>query len=195
MGTTLLLVRHGVTGANKENRFAGRSPEPLHPEGIAQSRRLGAELRHRGVGLIVAGPLPRTRQTAELIGAALGAAISVDEGLNEILIPHWDGLAKEAIRRQFGAEYPTWLAQPADFALQGCETIAQVQERAVAAAEQIFSSHQGRTVLAVSHLIVLRALILHYQNRPIREFRAVKVENGQVVALVREQEEGTTVVL
>lgn len=185
MQTTIYLIRHGVTAANKENIFAGRTPEPLHAEGRAQLAEVGRVLAPAGIGKIFCGPLPRTRQSAELLAAALGAEVSVEDGLDEIAIPHWDGLSKEEIRRRFGAEYPTWLESPAAFAVAGCETIAGVQRRAVATVERIFGECAGRNSLVVSHLIVIRSLLLHYLGKPIDGFRSLKVGNAQVVSLER----------
>lgn len=195
MKTTVYLIRHGVTAANKHDVFAGRTQEPLHPEGVAQLAEVGERLADRGISRIFCGPLTRTRQSAGIMGELLAAPVAVAEALNEISIPHWDGLSKETIRARFGAEYPTWLADPAGFHVPGCETIAGVQHRAVAWLETALRDHPGRNLLAVSHLIVIRALLLHYLARPIAEFRAIKVGNAQVATLVRDGQGGTALEL
>lgn len=193
MDTILYLIRHGVTGANKENRFAGRTAEPLHPDGIAQIQQVGKQLQDRNISRIFAGPLPRTKQTAEIISDIIDAPTTFADGLTEILIPHWDGLTKEAIRRDFGPEYPTWLDNPAAFSAQGCETLAAVQQRAVRCIERIFSENANKNILVVSHLVALRCLILHYKNMPINDYRSIKVSNGEIIRLER-TESGTSVV-
>ena len=190
MATIIYLTRHGVTAANKENIFAGRTTEPLHSEGVAQLMAVGRILaRQGGIKKIFCGPLPRTRQSAELAATLLTTQGTIPvvskEGLNEIYIPHWDGLSKEEIRKRFGPEYPLWLEDPAGFTVPGCETIGQVQARAVACLEEIFQSCAGEKVLVVSHLIVIRSLLLHYLAKPLADFRAIKVDNAQLVMLVR----------
>ncbi|MDP2003445.1 MAG: histidine phosphatase family protein [Desulfurivibrionaceae bacterium] len=193
MKTTIYLLRHGLTAANKNDVFAGRTQEPLHPEGESQMAAVGRMLAGRGIGRIFCGPLPRTRQSAGIVGEVLDVPIVTDEALNEISIPHWDGVTKEAIRARFGEEYPTWLADPDGFRLPGCETIAEVQGRAVACVESLFREYSGQNLLVVSHLIVVRALLLHYLARPIGDFRAIKVGNGQVARLMRDDFAGVTV--
>lgn len=193
MKTTIYLIRHGLTAANKNDVFAGRTQEPLHPEGEAQLAEVGRVLAGLGIGMIFCGPLARTRQSAEIVGDLLCVEVTADEALNEISIPHWDGLTKEAIRAKFGEEYPTWLADPAGFCVEGCETIAEVQGRAVACVEALFREYCGQSLLVVSHLIVVRALLLHYLARPIADFRAIKVSNAQVARLVRDDSGGVTV--
>jgi len=191
---TIHLIRHGVTGANKEKRFAGRSDEPLHPDGIEQIRGLAARLEGKGIGRIVSGPLPRTRQSGEIIGDILGVAVTCNDAFNEIFLPHWDNLTKTEIRARFGDEYPTWLADPAGFRVTGCETIAGVQQRAVRGMEELFAN-ADTTILVVTHLIVARALVLHYRQQPIADFRSIAIDNGALVTFQRTAAGATEVVL
>lgn len=195
MKTTIYLIRHGVTAANKDDIFAGRTQAPLHPEGMAQLVEVGTRLAGRGISKIFCGPLARTRQSAEIVSGLLGVPVEAQEGLTEISIPHWDGLTKKAIRMRFGPEYPTWHDDPAGFSVAGCETIAEVQARAVTCLEAIFRGYPGQSLLVVSHLIVVRSLLLHYLARPIADFRGIKVGNAQLVTLVRDDLAGTNVEL
>ncbi|MEW6594497.1 MAG: histidine phosphatase family protein [Thermodesulfobacteriota bacterium] len=183
MTTTIYLIRHGVTLANKEDRFAGRTDEPLHPEGEAQARAVAERLQGAGIAAVVAGPLMRTQQTAGIIAEHLRVGLVAEAALNEIAIPHWDGLTKTEIRARFGPEYPTWLDAPDTFRVAGCETIADVQQRVVPAVAAMAQEYAGQSVLVVSHLIPLRALLLHHLGLPISAFRSVKVANAQLVRL------------
>ena len=194
MKTTIYLIRHGLTAANKNDVFAGHTEEPLHSEGVTQLVEVGKRLAGSGIGKIFCGPLARTRQSAEIVSALLGVGIEPKEALTEISISHWDGLTKEAIRTRFGPEYPSWHDDPAGFFVPGCETIAQVQQRAVSCLEAILREFPGRNLLVISHLIVVRALLLHYLGRPIADFREIKVGNAQVVTLVRDGAGGDTAV-
>lgn len=188
--TTIYLIRHGITSANKEKQFAGRSAEPLHADGIEQISDLGARLKGLGISRIVTGPLPRTRQSGEIIGEILDLPVTSDNDFNEIFLPHWDGLSKTEIREKFGAEYPTWLADPAGFRVAGCETIREVQKRAVSGMEQLFAT-ADKPILVVTHLIVARALVLHYRNQTIDDFRSIAIDNGSLTTF-RRHSDGTT---
>lgn len=193
MSQTIYLIRHGKTRANLEKRFAGRSPEPLHPEGVSQIRQVAEKLGNRKIAAIYCGPLPRTVQSAGILAEHLGAEVVADPGLNEIDIPHWDTLTKDEIRLRYGDQYPVWLAAPDEFAVPGCETIVQVQERAAGSIESIVARHADENVLVVSHLIVIRSLILHYRHMEIGAFRGVVVDNASVVELVRHSDGRTKV--
>lgn len=182
MAPHLYMIRHGKTPANLDNKFAGRTAEPLSAEGKGQILALVPELAQLKLQAIYAGPLQRTTQTAEIIS---NNKISIHraEGLVDINLPHWDGLTKDEIRAKFGDEYPTWLATPDLFQVAGCEDLHQVQGRAVAELDKISSTWKAGNILLVTHLIVARCLILHKENQPMSSFREIKVDNGEIVDL------------
>jgi broad specificity phosphatase PhoE len=179
--STIYLVRHGITPANKKNRFAGRTGEELDVEGIEQVRQVGARLLDKKIGAVYCGPTKRTLQSAEIIGSLLNIPVTVLPELDEIYIPHWDGLTKDEIRQQYGAQYPTWLSAPQNFYLPGCETLAQVQMRAVEAVNHLSAASRQQDVLIVSHLIVLRCLVLYFKGFALNDFRSIKIDNGCIL--------------
>jgi broad specificity phosphatase PhoE len=195
MSSRIFLTRHGKTAANLENRFAGRSAEPLHHEGEEQLAAVATGLRAETLQAIYAGPLPRTAQSAEIVSQVTGAPIHYRDAFNEIDLPHWDGLTKQEITARFGPEYPTWLSAPQDFQVPDCETLAQVQKRAVAEIERLLLDHKDQTVLVVSHLIIIRCLVLHYCHQPISEFRSIKIDNASLTLLSRNKNGQTSVSL
>ena len=179
--SSIYLVRHGITPANMENRFAGRTDEQLHAEGIEQIHHVGEKLRNENIVSIYCGPLKRTVQSAEILASLLNVPFTHLSELNEIDIPHWDGLTKDEIRQKFNSQYPAWLGSPQSFNLPGCETLAQVQKRAVASVTRLLAEYKPGNLLLVSHLIVLRCLVLYFQKMGIKDFRSVKIDNGAII--------------
>ena len=190
---TIYLVRHGITQANKENRFAGRSDEELHHEGREQIRRVGEVLQDKNIASIYCGPAKRTVQSAEILGTILDAPSRPIPELDEIDVRHWDGLTKDEIRHRYGDQYPTWLSAPQSFRLPGCETLKQVQERAVRGVARVLGGHNPGNLLLVSHLIVLRCLVLYYEGLEIKDFRSIKINNGSVIRVSKQGGNGTVV--
>ena len=179
----IYLIRHGLTRANLENRFAGRSAEPLCAEGRRQLDELGRGIIPIGLELIFSSPLPRTVQSANIVGRLCGVDVEICPELDEIYIPHWDGLTKDEIRTKYGRQYPTWLQNPVGFQVDGCENLADVQQRAVALARQIKHDFLNKNILLVTHLIVGRCLVLHDLGMELDHFRSIKIANGQLVSL------------
>ncbi len=187
MKQSLFLVRHGTTPANLENRFAGRSSEPLHIKGIQQIEEVGHRLTNQKIAHIFSGPLMRTVQSAQILQRVLQAPLTINNDLIEINIPHWDGLTKGNIRERFGDEYPTWLANPDAFKLTNCETLHTVQKRAVRAIERITEAEPTGNFVVVSHLIVLRCIVLFCRGMALHDFRKITIDNASIVCLSKDE--------
>jgi broad specificity phosphatase PhoE len=181
--SSIYLVRHGITPANRENRFAGRTAEELDAEGIKQIRQVGERLRQTNIDAVYCGPAKRTLQSAAIIGDLLDIPVVAQAELDEIYLPHWDGLTKDEIRQQYGPQYPAWLSAPGTFQLPGCETLAQVQDRALALVNSLMSTYKDQNFLLVSHLIVLRCLVLYFKGLGLSDFRSVKIDNGSILQI------------
>lgn len=80
---SFLCLRHGLTDWNAQGRFQGRTDVPLNEEGIIQAHTAVERLRHVAFDYIVASPLARARKTAEVISAAAGTPLSIDDGIIE----------------------------------------------------------------------------------------------------------------
>jgi phosphohistidine phosphatase len=74
----LLLVRHAEAAPGTPDEL-----RPLTPEGRAQARSLGEQLRSQGIepSAVLTSPLLRARETGELLARQLGAETAVDDRL------------------------------------------------------------------------------------------------------------------
>lgn len=79
MKPNLVLIRHGQSQFNLENRFAGWVDTPLTPEGDRQAMEAGKTLKNIGFypGEVWASPLTRARNTASHILKQLGVNESI----------------------------------------------------------------------------------------------------------------------
>ncbi len=115
MTSRLILARHGNT-FNPEDTpvwVGARSDLPLVEKGLAQARALAGALRKTNIvpAAILAGPLQRTRRTAEIVAAALKIpdVVRIDPRLTEIDYGAWEGKSTEAIiAAGGGAELAAW---------------------------------------------------------------------------------------
>lgn len=98
-----LLIRHGETAWNKENRLQGHLDSPLTANGRQQAktngRRLDDVLKSKEFR-IVSSPLGRCLETARIIADELCVSqkdISTDNRLKELCYGDWEGLKKSEI--------------------------------------------------------------------------------------------------
>lgn len=78
-------VRHGENPANITKEFSYRKVDyPLTPKGVLQAQQTASYFRARGVDAIYSSPLKRARQTAEIIGEAVGLPVTLLEQFREI---------------------------------------------------------------------------------------------------------------
>lgn len=68
----VVLIRHGETALNKEDKIRGWSNIPLDPHGFEQAEAIGKELKDSGVDVLIASDLTRTLQTALCVSRESG---------------------------------------------------------------------------------------------------------------------------
>lgn len=170
---TLALVRHGRTPWNLAQRMQGTTDIALADEGrrdalaaadaLAGFARDGTHWKR-----VVASPLARARESAELIAERLGHGdIDVIDALIEREYGAVEGLPVADVRERWpSGEYP------------GAESLTQVADRAVAILLAL-ADLPGPTIV-VGHGTVLRTGIARLLGTPYPRIR-----NGQVVLLDR----------
>jgi broad specificity phosphatase PhoE len=152
----IVLVRHGETDANRAGLLLGRADPPLNARGRQQAAAAAAALAHEVAPVVLVSPLLRTRETATLIGEATGAPVTLDERLLELDYGEWDErrvaeLPVDTVQR--------WRADPT-FAPPGGESLAELRRRVAPVAAEAFEQAGDRTVIVVSHVSPIKALIL-----------------------------------
>ncbi|AXE39142.1 histidine phosphatase family protein [Acidipropionibacterium virtanenii] len=153
--TQLILVRHGRTDFNAENRLQGQLDVPLSSEGEAQAARVAPVISWLRPRVIVCSPLQRAHQTAAAIGEACGVEPVDDPRLMEIDVGEWSGLRAEDLLRD-DPRYEAGMVSGSDFRRPGGETGTEVMERIAGAIDAIAAEHQGGRLVVVSHGFALR---------------------------------------
>lgn len=169
--TTVVLVRHGVTPHTVEKRFSGglASANPgLSDDGRDQVRAVAdwlAPLAER-VDAVVASPVRRTMESAEILAARLGQEVAVEPGFAEMEFGSWDGMTFAEVGEQRPEELKQWLGS-LDVAPGGGESFRTVQARVLTALEALLSAHAGRTVVVVSHVTPIKTIVAHAVDAPL----------------------------
>lgn len=153
--TTIGLLRHGQTNWNIDFRLQGVTDIPLNETGIEQARIAGAviadlSLQGQPWDLILTSPLSRARDTAVMVGEAIGIpGVSVEELLLERSFGEAEGLSHE----EWKSTYNDTNHVP------GGETLEQLEARAWILLQRLVDHHEGKRVLTVSHGALIRTLL------------------------------------
>ena len=149
MPTTIVLVRHGETDWNRDNRFQGHADPPLNDTGREQARVLATELSTESFVAAYTSPLRRAAETAEILGGALGIEAVADGSLMEVDVGSWSGLTRTEVEARFPAGFARWLEYGHGW--DDGETYDDLGERVVTGLLNIGARHSDMAVLAVTH--------------------------------------------
>jgi broad specificity phosphatase PhoE len=158
--TRIVLVRHGQTVWNREQRFRGQSDVELDEFGLRQAEATGQYVATRWpVVAVYASPLRRTMQTAEAVASAQRLAARPLEGLIDISFGEWQGCTVDEVERGYPDLLRAWWEAPHTVRFPGGESLDVVRDRVVATLDAVVARHTGEAVALVSHTVVNRVLL------------------------------------
>jgi broad specificity phosphatase PhoE len=187
-GIRLLLVRHGETDWNRDQRFQGQRDIPLNSTGEAQAQKVADFLANYSIDIAFSSPLKRPWDTAEAIrqrhpGLEL---ISIDL-LQEICHGSWEGKLQSEIEAEFPGQLEQWQCQPETVQMPRGENLAQVWERTGSAWQTILDKITARgsdiTALVVAHDAINKAAIARLFDLGPAAFWCFKQGNGAVTVI------------
>lgn len=160
------LVRHGEVENPRRLVYADLPGFGLSERGRAEAAAAAEHLAGLGVTAVFASPLERAQETASIIAARTGAAVTTREDLTEWYgARRWKGVTWEDLPVEFPGEVEAYRDHPTDlpFAEEAIQTLA---ERMAAAVRDIVKTHPDGAV-AVSHQEPIQAGRLLLVGRPL----------------------------
>lgn len=180
----LILVRHGQSLWNLENRFTGWQDVPLSDQGIEEAKAAGKELRGLVIDLAFTSVLKRAEETLLLILDVSGqpqVPVSRSPALNERSYGSLEGLDKTATSRRYGAEQVQIWRRSFDVAPPGGESLEDTYRRSVPYFEKAIAPQLdlGKRILVVAHGNSLRALVMHLEKLSAMEIVDREIPTGK----------------
>lgn len=155
MGTTtrIVLVRHGEATVNVQRIVGGRLGDTgLTPVGVAQAQRLASRLarsREFVPDVVVASPLNRARETAEIALPHRSSSLHLDDELEELRVGESDGMTFESAMGRWGV--PDLYGRPDSVFCPGAESYNMFQARVRRALHDLAVRYDSRSVMAFTH--------------------------------------------
>jgi probable phosphoglycerate mutase len=158
--TTILLIRHGQTAWNREERFRGQVDLPLDDLGLKQAEAVGQRVASDWKPYaIYASSLQRTLQTAAAVARACGLRAIIHDSLLDIDYGAFAGLTPAEAADHYPDLARAWRQAPHTVHFPDGESLADVRGRAEAALGEFIAKHPDQTVVLVTHVVVCRLLL------------------------------------
>ncbi len=186
--STLVLVRHGQSQWNLENRFTGWVDVPLTEQGEKEARQAGEKLKGYRFDVAFTSALQRAQRTLALIIQTAGfkdLPVYMDQALNERHYGGLQGLNKAETAAKYGDEQVKIWRRSYDVPPPKDETgYTESLKDTAARALPYFDSHvvpylkQGKNVLVAAHGNSLRSIVMHLENLTKEQVLELNLDTG-----------------
>ncbi|MGD8330881.1 MAG: histidine phosphatase family protein [Acidobacteriota bacterium] len=183
MTTRIYLIRHGVTASNLEQRYMGRSEEPLSNDGRLQARRLALRLADTELAALYCSPLRRAQETAEIVAQPQALRPQMAADFTEIDLSRWQGLNAGEIAARDAEAWRTWCVDPARLRLPGIESFEELRQRVRRGIRALVKRHADSAVAVVTHDGVVRVAVLDSLETGLSLYRAIPTDNTGLTTL------------
>lgn len=182
----LVLIRHGQSEWNLENRFTGWIDIPLSPQGEEEAHKAGEKIKGLKFDKAYTSVLQRAIKTLEIAAQTAGfnnLPIIKNKALNERMYGDLQGLNKDETRKKFGDEQVHIWRRSYDIGPPNGESLKDTAERVL----PYWHSHiepdlkSGKNILIVAHGNSLRALIMHLDNLSKEEVVKLEIPTGEPI--------------
>ena len=185
----LILLRHGESQWNLENRFTGWVDVPLTPRGEEEARIAGEHLRDLPVDKLYTSVLQRAINTARIALEAAGKGdvpTERDQALNERHYGDLQGLNKAETAAQYGEEQVHIWRRSYDVPPPGAE--GESLKDTAARTLPYFQAHvipdlkAGLNVLVVAHGNSLRSIVMELDKLTREQVLELNIPTGVPLA-------------
>ena len=168
--TKLYLVRHGETVDNVAQILQGQTPGKLNEKGIQQAQEVAKKMVNEAIDAFVSSDLHRSIETCEIIARPHGKEVVTTPLLRE---RDWGSFTGKFI--------PTLPKDPKDWP-DDIETLEKMKSRAQNFLTWLKVAYPDKTILAVGHGIINKAVQSVYFKRPMNQIE--KMGNAEVRILM-----------
>ena len=179
----LVLVRHGESQWNRENRFTGWVDVPLTETGRREAERAGELLRGMHFDRAYTSVLQRATETLDIILRVIGQTdlpIERDAALNERSYGELQGLNKAETAAKFGAEQVHIWRRSYDVAPPGGESLKDTAARTLPYFERAIvpQLRAGKDLLVAAHGNSLRSIVMHLDRLTTEQVLELNLATG-----------------
>ena len=181
--STLIIIRHGQSTWNLENRFTGEVDVDLTPEGEQEAKRAGDMLKGYHIDEAHTSVLKRAIRTLEIVLQEIqNPAIPVFKtaALNERNYGSLQGLNKAETEAKYGKTQVELWRRSYDVVPPGGESLKDTRNRVIPYFKERIEPKlkTGTNILVVAHGNSLRALMMYLENITAEAIASVNIATG-----------------
>ena len=184
--TEIILIRHGETEWNLQQRMQGHSNSDLSSVGQAQIQALGQWMKNVPFNYIYSSDSLRAKQTAEAITQFSGHELKIDLRLREKNLGVFEGLTSEEASERHPEVFRLFKTEGSKYVIDEGESTQQLQDRALEIVEEIRIKHPEDRVLLVTHGGFIRVVMKHSLGLSLETPTRFLIRNTGVFRLVWE---------
>ncbi|MFN7135288.1 MAG: 2,3-bisphosphoglycerate-dependent phosphoglycerate mutase [Myxococcales bacterium] len=192
---TLVLIRHGQSIWNLENRFTGWVDVPLTEKGREEAKRAAGHVKDIRFDVAYTSMLTRAQETLRIILENIGKQPPIirDQALNERHYGDLQGLNKADTAKRYGDEQVKLWRRSYDVPPPNGESLELCARRTLPFFERAIAGdiRQGKNVLVVAHGNSNRSIVMSLDKLTGEQVLALELETG--VPLVYEVDADLTV--
>ncbi|MCO5236230.1 MAG: 2,3-diphosphoglycerate-dependent phosphoglycerate mutase [Chitinophagaceae bacterium] len=179
----LVIVRHGQSQWNLENRFTGIKDVSLTALGREEARVAGKKLKNIVFDHAFTSLLGRAQETLSIILGEIDQVqvpVEKNQALNERDYGELQGLNKAEVVAQYGAEQVQRWRRSYDLRPPGGESLKDTAARVIPFYQQEMEPLliAGRNILVVAHGNSLRALMMYLEKISAADISNVNIPTG-----------------
>ena len=182
--TEIILIRHGETEWNSQQRMQGHSNSDLSSVGQAQIQALGQWMKNVPFDHIYSSDSLRAKQTAEAITQFSGHELKIDIRLREKNLGVFEGLTSEEARKRHPEVFRLFKTAGSKYVIDEGESTQQLQDRALEIVDEIRIKHPEERVLLVTHGGFIRVVMKHSLGLSLETPTRFLIRNTGVFSLV-----------
>ncbi len=172
----ILLLRHGETLWNFEKRCQGLTDLDLNETGLRQARDVAQHLKEENIHAVFSSNLKRAIQTANAVSELHALEVITDNDFRELDHGEFEGHTFTEIQSTYADFIQAWREKPANLAIPGGESIAEVDKRAWRGIENIKRHFLHKTVVIVSHQFPMVSILCRITGTPLNNYRSFHVD-------------------
>lgn len=181
--STLVLVRHGQSAWNLENRFTGWVDVDITEKGEEEAKNAGQKLRSEKFDLAYTSNLKRAQRTLSIILDEIGQSaitITKHEALNERHYGDLQGADKAETAAKYGDEQVHIWRRSYDIAPPNGESLKDTADRVIPYFEKeiIPQLKAGKNIIITAHGNSLRALIMYLEKMTPEQILKFEIPTG-----------------